>query len=219
LCKWFLELETSTHTDNAALVFDCVEQIYLTKPEPVRHPDETKWWGRPGTMSIDQLVPLVICLRLYGFHQITANLLYELQKRNGFAWNSRHIWPEGKPEKKMPADNMYLHTTFHALFYRGLIPKWRQIIWDIPLLISTLVRIVYGAVNKNSTGPDLNLVNKLIFSSVFGDNAVAKLARYVYFRHRDVKGVFGRYFWHGFRHPPMWEVVGPTIELIRNQDL
>lgn len=64
-------------------------QHYLMNEEPVRHPDQNKWYGRPGRFSRDQLVALLCGMAIDRRNQWARLRLFRMHQKLGLvlAWN------------------------------------------------------------------------------------------------------------------------------------
>jgi len=105
---------------------------------PLRHPDTTKWYGRPDRFSRDQLIA-VLCGMNESYFPEDLDRLYIAHKRRYFltAWNTRKNGVMDAP-KKMPD---FCGPTVWALWLRLLQPRWaRLVLWafDLELLASAI---------------------------------------------------------------------------------
>lgn len=71
-------------------------QYYLMGEEPVRHPDQNKWYGRPGRFSRDQLVGMLCGMAIDQRNQWARLALFRMHQQRGFclAWNKirNHVY-------------------------------------------------------------------------------------------------------------------------------
>lgn len=131
------------------------------RSEPVRHHDYTKWYGRSGCFSRDQLIPIVAMLTLVSYKRMYS-LFKRLILRGGALWNTKKIGQDSV-EKKIPD---FIGTSTLAMFLRGICyhNTWQTIFiyWiifalDIALVFHVLWRCLVGLFNKDNVGDDLNL--------------------------------------------------------------
>lgn len=136
--------------DTAAIVGNCIalrdshldwpKLLYsrelLIKPDaPVRHPDYSRWWGRPDRFSRDQLIP-ILCSYVENYSHGSARLLFRLHRKRLFltAWNTRKNGAIDVPEKSPD----FTGPEIWALWIRIFQPWWGIII--LPILdIETLI--------------------------------------------------------------------------------
>lgn len=164
-------------------------EIWLPSGEPVRHWSRNAWYGKPGTMSGDQLEPLVWCYVVFDMQASFWELFFKLLKRGFFAWNTKKI---GQTTEEWKPGDFFLHRmlspTFRMLLktkYVGTLAWPFIIIWDVfGLGLNTLVRIVVPIFDRENTGDDLNYFVSLLGSRMVGGNFATKFWSYVYLRFR-----------------------------------
>lgn len=71
-------------------------QYYLMNEEPVRHPDQNKWYGRPGRFSRDQLVAMLCGMAIDQRNEWARETLFKMHRKKWFvlAWNKirNHVY-------------------------------------------------------------------------------------------------------------------------------
>jgi len=209
---------------------DVVKAAYeaIKKPdgELVRHPDITEWYGQRGSMSRDQLIPVLIALDLYGLDKEFKELLWNLLKRGWFAWNTKRIHEtEGW---KIP-DFMGLEGLLIAFRGLGGPFAWCLKFLDRSLKLMVSLRVELSKKDADDVGDDLNLTNLLFHAALKNSTKHAEAAAAMYKAERPGAGADDEHrleghpvytaFQHYYRHwyaPPMDEVFRiPIKEIIR----
>lgn len=145
------------------------ESLFLNTGEPVRHWQHyADWYSRPGTMSRDNLFPLICCLAVMGHKKELWALTWKLLKRGMFTWNTKHI---GQHDDgwKLPD---FCGPVVWLTIIRGLLKPtnwWSTLLGlifiapmtlaDIVLIPTTLVRIIVPLWDWDDVGDDLNHFN------------------------------------------------------------
>jgi hypothetical protein len=167
---------------NAVHVNYLMSLIELDSGEYVRHWDSTRWSGQKGSMSRDQLVPMICCMTLYSpycdqLRKRKNRLAWKLLKRCGFCWNVKKI---GSTEKsKLVGD--WIGLSLIGLFLRSnsLATLFLPINWIIDLffILNSMALVLTAFYDKEETGIDLNFLNIAYTQSQFFApfNWVAKL--------------------------------------------
>ncbi len=138
--------------DSAAIYFNILaldgsvhpntnSSFYFTGGRPIRHPDNTKWWGQIDRYSRDQLIPLLSWAAIKDQKdRIAIQKLFASHLEHGlcFAWNTR-----GNGEMDMPwklPDITALE--IWSLWLRIYKPfGYRAILWllDIEILVNSFI--------------------------------------------------------------------------------
>jgi len=120
----------------------------LVKPDaPVRHPDSSKWYGKPDRFSRDQLIP-ILCSYLVDAWYDSPIRLYKLHKKRKFlrAWNTRKNGAVDVPLKPGGAD--FTGPEIWALWIRIYKP-WGGIIILHLLDLETLFGSIHWMFRKD----------------------------------------------------------------------
>jgi hypothetical protein len=217
--------DLDSRIQNAREVERLLSLIELDDGEYVRHPDNNWWFGRRGTMSRDQLIPIIICLTLFSRYSLDLQkrkrrLWANLVRRGGFCWNTKHI--HKNDGWKIPD---LLGPTHWCLFFRDLILAWPILcLVDTLLVFSVAMRCIAALFDQDNVGDDLNLCNILFHSNLQGWTPTAFLARQLYSWWRPRPGPKGgermqgyavyNAWVHYYRHdsaPPMDELCKEMI--------
>jgi hypothetical protein len=187
--RYDTELEKATHQYYTNI------RIVFPKFELVRHWDDTHWPGQRGTMSRDNITPIIIALGLLGSHFL-PELIFELFKRGGFLWNSRDIAGDKKPWY-IPNDWIGLRNISNIC--RGLIRKnayWYVplifvlYVTDISILIQSVIQVIKSWFERPgswNTTDDLNLSLETLMARSESPTLWSWVARLVY----SLRGVAG----------------------------
>jgi hypothetical protein len=165
---------------NAEIVESLFSVIKLQSGEYVRSP-LSGWWNEPGTLSRDQLTPMVCCMVLYAPYnnnlKIRKNeLIANLLRRGGFCWNTKHIgqitgW-------KIPD---WMGLSLISLLMRSGWGKllFAPITWifDLVFCLNSILLVLRAFIDAEETGIDLNFQNICYTQSQFFApfNLLAKL--------------------------------------------
>ena len=179
--------EPDSRFENALFVEEKLKLIELKDGEYVRHPEPIYWSGRPGTMSRDQLVPIICCLALYSkynFHleQRKKRLALNLLKRFGFCWNTKHI---GQTSGWKIPD--WIGFSLISLFLSSSRLKYLfmtvYLFLDFFFVLNAIALVITTLLKKDEYGIDLNFIN-LSYTLCQRFSPFAWLARkiYVWFR-------------------------------------
>lgn len=145
------------------------ESLFLPTGEPVRHWDHyTNWWSKPGTMSRDQIFPLIACLAAMGLKKELISITWKLLKRGMFCWNTKHI---GQHDDKWKIPDWCGPLTWLTII-RGLLKPtdWWSVLLGLIFLVpmtladtllipATLVRVIVPLWDWDNVGDDLNHFN------------------------------------------------------------
>jgi len=177
-----------------------ITPLRLPSGEWVRHTDQTKWWGQPGTMSRDQLIPIISAMATMRLHGEMIDLERNLDRRFFFAWNTKGIW-----ETKGWKVPDWLGPTVWALFERGkaeigypgkFFRTVRLIFYDVFLVLNSIARVVTPLFAPEHTSADKAHFIKLCLSHTISPTFLSKLSALIYFKLRP-KGAdwaFSQYF-------------------------
>lgn len=167
-------------------------QIWLPSGEPVRHWTRHAWYGKPGTMSGDQLEPLMWCYVVFDLKENFWELFWKLAKRGFFAWNTKKI---GQITEEWKPGDFMLH--------RIIAPSLRMLSRSkggfvvIPLIcamdlfilgLNTIIRILAPLLDRDNTGDDLNYFVTLVGSRSVAPNPIEKFLCHVYLGLRPQSG-------------------------------
>lgn len=134
-----------------------VWQLANLQGEPCRHWDNTKWPGKPGYMSRDNLIPMFCLFLIMDLKVSIEELVLRIIARGGFLWNTRNIGqPLNDPSTKLPD---FIGLMLPMLYIRSTFLGWLiQPISDLYLLGLVLNRMHLASYDWNDVGDDLNLV-------------------------------------------------------------
>lgn len=166
----------------------CLDLITLPSGEIKRHWDDSAWPGRPGSMSRDNLTPIILVLALSNPRRL-ASLSFILFCRLGFLWNNTDISGKKKP---WYVPNDWIGTRNIATILRGFMihyPLFRifyplLFILDFPMLMQAIFQVVhswYESPKKGwHTSDDLNLSLEIIFTMDHLPTVTSYWARQIY---------------------------------------
>lgn len=230
----------ATKSIRASQFLPLYQSLFLESGEPVRHwKHYSDWWSRPGTMSRDQLFPLICCLAVMGHKKELLELAWKLIKRGGACWNTKAI---GQQDDKWKIPDFVGPLTWLTIV-RGLLNpnSWWAVllglVFYVPMMIcdlvfltlAVLVRMIVPLFDWDDVGDDLNhfclhLVNVELWSTPIsyglfvvylfrppaGDPAIA-----------DVRpeGTIGltqafRWYFRGDKKPPLDEEATKTLKKV-----
>lgn len=157
-----------------------------TKVEPVRHPDESQWYGQPGQMSGDQLEAVVCFLLITKRTKELGALFWRLFKRAGFAWNVKHIWPKPEDKWKMP-DWVGIRFAGYFMRYRILSNPPEAFLWssfllaaDVRHIISVIFLIANSLRKGDECSDDLNCLLSHLARKYTLPTPISWLSRKIY---------------------------------------
>jgi len=166
-----------------------IESIYRLKEHQfVRHPDITYWYGKPGCMSHDNFMPLMIGAYLCGCVTEARYMAMMLIERFGFFWN---IYDIAGDKKKIPIPDLAFPGTWSTLF--RVMNWWMlypiMVVFDLWYLFQAIIICVIGIFNKEHTTDDLVLQCNFIFAQEVMPTPISFLARWVYCHFRPLSHV------------------------------
>lgn len=162
--------------------------LYLDSGEPVRHWDGSRWSGKSGTMSGDQIEPYLWACVILNRPQAFWEMFKKLCKRGFFAWNRKRIGDEDIYSKDKTPDFFLFRAiapTIRMLMSRSqflFITMWPVcFMWDVVWLgLNTVVRTLYPFIDREDTGDDLNFVVWLCGTKYAHDTPAAFIWRNFY---------------------------------------
>jgi len=194
---------------------EAYKKLRLPSGEWVRHPDASKWYGKPGIMSRDNMTTQ-LCTMAYAGHKAELQQVYNMLKsRAFFFWNTRKI---GENDGWKVPDVM--SPELFGVFARGLgWNDWVLTAYDYALYMATKIRVAKAKKDPDDVGDDLNLICMLLLAHRKRPTKYSKLAIEYYFKNRpqagedfehliDEPGPIGamlRYFRKECGAPPMGE--------------
>lgn len=177
-----------------------LELIHLESGEWVRHWDSLQWWGQPGTMSRDQMDPLLMAMILWAPHNkeietLAKEAVLTIIKRGGFLWNYRHIWPQPGDKPKLITDFFGISILGHAIRLWKIKVLYPLLpIIDLPLVFNSILRVIVGYHDPTEVGDDLNHQIRLVFNDLKVPVLVGTIAKYIYKKFRPkaayINGVY-----------------------------
>lgn len=190
--------------------------------EPTRHWDHTKWFGKQGTCSRDQLRPAFCALAAMGQAGELWSLFKKLAKRGFFAWNTKHI---GQHDDKWKVPDFIGIAPMHSFLRGGMrVYPLLMLLWpfllitDFFIFINVLFRLVVGIIDRNDSSNDLNMTCDLLLIKQIGPQTpFSWVAHELYFGLMPVAklkdpdripspiGVISRFqnYFEGDRNPPL----------------
>lgn len=199
--------------------------------EPTRHWNENEWFGKVGTMSRDNFLPILCFALETGMWGWARLRWYEVESRYFMLWNVKKIGQQSEKEK-IPD---FLGASGFALFARILYPDgWpsRLHLWtmkhlaDSILVGSALVKVIGSYLDKENTGDTLNLSNVLDTLSRNKPTIQSRLAAWIlkrFLRRHDkfphltpVQSHWAEYFMRE-EAPPLDQLVIRTEKFIFNK--
>jgi len=140
--------------------------VRTEQAEITRHWNKNEWFGKPGTLSRDNFLP-ILCFALETEMLSWSNHWFKVLKRRWFMmWNVKKIGQQTE-KKKIPD---FLGASGFALYARLLIPQTvfgRFGLWvmkhvsDSILVGSSIVKVIGSYLDRENTGDTLNLSNVL----------------------------------------------------------
>ena len=159
--------------------------------EWVRHWNKAHWFGKRGFMSRDQLRPLVWTMALYKDRKTLRRLAWNIIKRFGFLWNTKHIGQQTNkwktPDFSGPA---IWGTIIRGLTWWPLYPLVLPVLLllDIELVIMSLIRVIMSFVDPDDVGDDLNHIDDMLGTRVLLPTPLSWIARLIYWYGRGRAG-------------------------------
>lgn len=129
--------------------------LYYVQGHLVRHPDASRWYGRPDRFSRDQLVALLSGLVMTSGFSLLKEQVYNEHKKKWFltTWNKRHNYTYDSAEEQLrmaPHDNFrpeekkpdFCGPETWALWLR-VFPRW----WKWPFLCLLDLETFLGSIS------------------------------------------------------------------------
>ena len=198
-----------------------LDMVILKSGEPKRHWDASEWPGRPGSMTVDNLMPILVSCVLWGHWREFYAIVWALVKRVGFLWNTHNIGGQKKSEyflQRIKEGHFFSSKTWAnfpvvdwigirgiAVILRGMAKEmgYRWLFWPILVVLDLhlLIQATFIVVNsylferpgKWNTTNDLNLFHEMMLCKELLDTPTSKLARLIYSDRNQAGDDKGRY--------------------------
>jgi len=201
-------------------IMHLISRLRLNSGEYTRHWNGAMWSGKPGTMSRDNFLPLVVLMGFFDCKALLKSSLWTLIKRGFFLWNTKAIGQQND-NWKIPDHGGFTLLIAYLRSFKSRFSYPILLLVDLVLLLNVIIRVIISRIDSDNVGDDLNLTLLLIQGSEIMPTPLLTLAKYIYkkFRLKAYVKCYGHpihtaFAWY-FRHdgaPPIDVLYYPLIK-------